>query len=178
MAEIQTLARPYADAVFELAEASGELDAWSTALAAVAAIVSNEDVAALMDNPAITDATMADAIIGVAGDDLNAGGANLVRLLVENGRLRAAPSIAALFEQRKADAENRVDVQVTSAVAFSQEQQAALAKSLEKRLSRSVRLSFEQDENVIGGAVIRAGDLVIDGSLRAQLERMQSVLAH
>ncbi len=178
MAETQTLARPYAEAVFELAEAKSELDTWSTALAALAAIVSNEDVAAIMDNPAIADSTMADAIIGVAGDDLNAGASNLVRLLVENDRLRLAPAIAELFEQRKADAESRVDVQVTSAVAFSEEQQAALAKSLEKRLSRSVRLSFEQDENVIGGAVIRAGDLVIDGSLRAQLERMRTALAH
>lgn len=178
MAETQTLARPYAEAVFELAEAKSELDTWSTALAALAAIVSNEDVAAIMDNPAIADSTMADAIIGVAGDDLNAGATNLVRLLVENDRLRLAPAIAELFEQRKADAENRVDVQVTSAAEFSEEQRAALAKSLEKRLSRSVRLSFEQDENVIGGAVIRAGDLVIDGSLRAQLERMRSVLAH
>ena len=178
MAEIQTLARPYADAVFELAEANGELEAWSTALAALAAIVSNDDVAAIMGNPAIADSKMAEAIIGVAGSDLNAGGANLVRLLVENGRLRATPAIAELFEKRKAEAENRVDVQVTSAVELSQEQQAALKKSLEKRLARSVRLSFEQDEQVIGGAVIRAGDLVIDGSLRAQLDRMQTVLAH
>ncbi|MES1924294.1 F0F1 ATP synthase subunit delta [Salinisphaera sp. T31B1] len=178
MAEMQTLARPYADAVFELAEAKGELDAWSTSLAALSAIVDNEDVAALMDNPGVGDTVLAEAVIGVGAEDLNEGARNLVRLLIENDRLRLAPSIAALFEQRKAEAESRVDVRVTSAVAFSDEQQAALAKSLEKRLSRTVRLSFEQDENVIGGAVIRAGDLVIDGSLRAQLERMRTTLAH
>lgn len=178
MAETQTLARPYADAVFELADSKGELDSWSQALAALSAIVSNDDVAVLLDNPEVPDTRLADAIIEVAGSDLNDGAANLVRLLVENDRLRLAPAIASLFEELKADAENRVDVSVTSAVEFSDEQQASLAKSLEKRLARSVRLTFERDENVIGGAVIRAGDLVIDGSLRAQLERMRQSLAH
>ncbi|GAB3673490.1 F0F1 ATP synthase subunit delta [Salinisphaera aquimarina] len=178
MAETQTLARPYADAVFELAEANGELDAWSVALAALSAIVSNADVAVLLDNPEVSDAKLADAVVEVAGDDLNKGATNLVRLLVENDRLRLAPEIAGLFEQFKAEAEHRVDVNVTSATEFSDAQQDALAKALEKRLARSVRLTFEQDENVIGGAVIRAGDLVIDGSLRAQLERMRQSLAH
>ncbi|MBO9470673.1 F0F1 ATP synthase subunit delta [Endozoicomonas sp. G2_2] len=178
MAEMQTLARPYADAVFELAEAQGQLDDWSQALTALSAIVSNEDVVLLMDNPEIADSRMADVVIEVGNSDLNEGARNLVRLLVENDRLSLAPAIATLYEQRKADAEHRVDVRVTSAVEFSEEQRSALAKSLEKRLDRSVRLTFEQDENVIGGAVIRAGDMVIDGSLRAQLERMRQSLAH
>tara|TARA_B100002049_G_C16020554_1_gene350052 strand:+ start:432 stop:968 length:537 start_codon:yes stop_codon:yes gene_type:complete len=178
MAEMQTLARPYADAVFELAEAQGQLDDWSQALTALSAIVSNEDVVLLMDNPEIADSRMADVVIEVGDSDLNEGARNLVRLLVENDRLSLAPAIATLYEQRKADAEHRVDVRVTSAVEFSEEQRSALAKSLEKRLDRSVRLTFEQDENVIGGAVIRAGDMVIDGSLRAQLERMRQSLAH
>lgn len=178
MAETQTLARPYADAVFELAEADGTLDAWSEALAALAAVVANEDVAAVISNPETPDATLADAIIEIASDDLNDGARNLVRLLVENSRLRLAPDIAEQFEALKAEAENRVDVSVVSAVEFSDEQQKALARSLEKRLSRNVRLTFEQDERVIGGAVIRAGDLIIDGSLRAQLERMRQSLAH
>tara|TARA_B100001939_G_scaffold320872_1_gene310087 strand:- start:566 stop:1102 length:537 start_codon:yes stop_codon:yes gene_type:complete len=178
MAEMQTLARPYADAVFELAEAQGQLDDWSQALTALSAIVSNENVVLLMDNPEIADSRMADVVIEVGDSDLNEGARNLVRLLVENDRLSLAPAIATLYEQRKADAEHRVDVRVTSAVEFSEEQRSALAKSLEKRLDRSVRLTFEQDENVIGGAVIRAGDMVIDGSLRAQLERMRQSLAH
>lgn len=178
MAETQTLARPYADAVFEIAESQGTLDEWSQALAALAAIVSNEDAAALMDNPEIADDRLAQTVIEVAGSDLNEGATNLVRLLIENDRLSLVPSIATLFERQKADAEHRVDVQVTSAVEFSEAQRDALAKSLEKRLDRTVRLTFEQDDNVIGGAVIRAGDLIIDGSLRAQLERMRQSLAH
>lgn len=178
MAETQTLARPYADAVFELAEAQGQLDEWSQALAALAAIVSNEDAAALLDNPEIADSRIVDVVVEVAGSDLHEPAKNLVRLLVENDRLDLAPAIAVLFEQQKATAENRVDVQVTSAVEFSDKQRTALSESLEKRLDRTVRLTFEQDENVIGGAVIRAGDMIIDGSLRAQLERMRQSLAH
>ncbi|ROO26922.1 F0F1 ATP synthase subunit delta [Salinisphaera orenii MK-B5] len=178
MAEIQTLARPYAEAVFEIAQAGGTLDAWSNALAALSAVVRNPDVAAVLDNPEIDDRVLADAIIGIADDDLNDGARNLVRLLVENSRLRLVPDIADQFESLKAEAENRVDVSVTSAVEFSDDQQAALAQSLEQRLARTVRLSFERDESVIGGAVIRAGDLIIDGSLRAQLERMRQSLAH
>ena len=144
MAEMQTLARPYADAVFELAEAQGQLDDWSQALTALSAIVSNENVVLLMDNPEIADSRMADVVIEVGDSDLNEGARNLVRLLVENDRLSLAPAIATLYEQRKADAEHRVDVRVTSAVEFSEEQRSALAKSLEKRLDRSVRLTFEQ----------------------------------
>ena len=178
MAEIQTLARPYAEAVFEIAQAGGTLDAWSNALAALSAVVRNPDVAAVLDNPEIDDRVLADAIIGIADDDLNDGARNLVRLLVENSRLRLVPDIADQFESLKAEAENRVDVSVTSAVEFLEDQQAALAQSLEQRLARTVRLSFERDESVIGGAVIRAGDLIIDGSLRAQLERMRQSLAH
>ena len=177
MAETQTLARPYAEAVFELADGQGRLDEWSQALNALSAIVSNPDVVLLLDNPEIADSRLADLVIEIGGDDLDESSANLVRLLVANGRLSLAPAIATLYEQRKAEAEHRVDVNVTSAVEFSEEQRAAVAKSLEKRLDRSVRLTFEQDEDVIGGAVIRAGDLVIDGSLRAQLERMRQSLA-
>lgn len=176
MAEIYTLARPYAEAVFELAEGNDGFASWSTALAALSAVVSNDDVSALMTNPKIDDATLADAIIGVADADLHEQARNLVRVLADNGRLALAPAIAELFEANLAERENRVDVDVRSADDLSDAQQAALAEVLEKRLSRKVRLSFERDESVIGGAVIRAGDLVIDGSLSAQLERMRQSL--
>jgi len=178
MAEMQTLARPYAQAVFELARDKDALIEWSDALAALAAIVSNDDVATLMGNPEVDDARLVDAIIAIAGDDLNADAGNLVRLLAENSRLAVVPAIAEQFEARRAAAENRVDVNVVSAAPLSSEQQDSLAKSLEKRLARTVRLTYHQDESVIGGAVIRAGDLVIDGSLRAQLERMRQSLTH
>ncbi|MDA3922098.1 MAG: F0F1 ATP synthase subunit delta [Salinisphaera sp.] len=178
MAEIYTLARPYAEAVFQLAEDSGDFASWSDALAALSAVVSNEDVAALMSNPAIDDATLADAIIDIASDDIHDRARNLVRVLADNGRLVLAPAVAQLYEANLAERENRVDVHVCSAADLSDTQQSALTEAIEKRLSRKVQLSFERDESVIGGAVIRAGDLVIDGSLSAQLERMRQSLTH
>lgn len=178
MAETRTLARPYAQAVFEIARAGDALPAWSDALAAVSAIVSNDDVARLMGNPVIGATQLADAVIEIAGSDLPEQGANFVRLLAENGRLKLAPVIAEQFEALRAQAEQRVDVTVISAAEFSEQQKQALSQALEKRLAANVRLSFEHDPEVIGGAIIRAGDLVIDRSLRSQLTRMQYSLVH
>ena len=177
MAEIRTLARPYAQAVFELAQSSNLRGVWSDALAAISAVVSNPDVHVLMGNPSVSRETLADAVIDIAHDDLHDDARNLVQLLAANDRLALAPQIAQQFEALRARAETRVDVDVVSAAEFSDEQKQALSQSLEKRLAASVRLAFTQDADIIGGAIIRAGDLVIDGSLRAQLARMQHTLA-
>lgn len=180
MAERYTLARPYAEAVFDLARASGgeDLSQWSDALAALAAIVADETVAALMSNPRVSDGELADAIIETGSADFGDGARNLVRLLIDNGRLSLAPEIAELFEIERAAAEDRLDVEITSAVEISEEQQKALGDALEKRFGHKISMTFEQDDSVIGGAVIRAGDFVIDGSLTAQLARMRQSLAH
>ncbi|WP_348761770.1 F0F1 ATP synthase subunit delta [uncultured Salinisphaera sp.] len=177
-ADIYTLARPYAEAVFDMAGDDAEARAsWSNALAALAAIVANEDVAAVMASPAVDDETLAEAILGLGEADFNDAQANFVRLLIENERLATAPAVAELFEARRAAAENRLDVEVTSAKSLTKKQQGALTKALETRFSRDVSLSFVEDESIIGGLVIRAGDLVIDGSLVAQLARMRQRLA-
>ncbi len=180
MAERYTLARPYAQAVYELAEAQGAdgLARWSDALAAMAAIVRDAAVTPLMHNPRVSDAVLADAIIATGGSDFDAMAQNFVRLLLNNDRLALAPEIAELFETRRAAAENRLDVEVTSAVALSEDQRGALGKALEQRFGRTVSMRFAQDASMIGGAVIRAADVVIDGSLTAQLERMRRSLAH
>lgn len=177
MADVRTMARPYARAVFDIAQQAGALEAWSNGLAAVAAIVADADVSRIIGNPVVSDAQLADSIIGMAQADLPEHGADYVRLLVENDRLLLAPAIANQYEALRAAAEQRVDVVVTSAVEFSKQQKQALAESLKQRLNATVELSFEQDEAIIGGAVIRAGDLVIDRSLRTQLSRMQQSLA-
>lgn len=176
MAETGTMARPYARAVFEIAQQADALQAWSKGLAAVAAIVANDDVERIIGSPMISDEKLADSIIGIAADDLPAHGADYVRLLVDNDRLQLAPAIAAQFDVMRAAAEQRVGVSVTSAVEFSEKQKLDLAQSLQQRLSATVDLSFEQDDSILGGAVIRAGDLVIDRSVRAQLDRMQQSL--
>ena len=178
-ADIYTLARPYAEAVFDIAGDDEARSQWSNALAALAAIVDNDDVAAVMASPMVSDAALADAIVGLGGADFSEQQGNFVRLLIENDRLVAAPApaIAELFEARRAAAENRLDVEVTSAKSLTKKQQGALTKALETRFSRDVSLSFVEDDSIIGGLVIRAGDLVIDGSLTAQLARMRQRLA-
>lgn len=177
MSEVRTLARPYARAVFQAAREADALQAWSQALTAVAEIVAHEDVARVMGNPNVTGAKLADSIISIAGgEELPEHADNYVRLLAANDRLGLAPAIAEQFEDMRADFEKRVDVTITSASAFSEQQQQALSESLQQRLSAEVSLTFEDDERLIGGAVIRAGDLVIDHSLRSQLQRMQKSL--
>lgn len=176
MAEVRTMARPYARAVFDIARGADALADWSQALSVVAQIVSNEDVARAMGSPSVTAEQMADSIVGIAGDALDAQGQHYVQLLASNDRLALAPAIAEQYEVLRAAAEQRVDVNVTSATEFTQQQKDALSASLEQRLSAHVTLTFEQDADLIGGAVIRAGDLVIDRSLRSQLARMQRTL--
>jgi len=178
VAELRTIARPYAQALFELAQAGDNLASWSQALSSLAVIVKNPDVASLIGNPGVASEALADAVIGIAGDNMDKQGANLVRLLSHNDRLSVAPEITAQFEDLRAKAEDRVDVEVTAAAELSEEQQQQITKSLKNRLKREIRLSCVTDPDMIGGLVVRAGDLVIDGSLRASLARMQQTLAH
>lgn len=178
MAEERTLARPYAEAVFELAQDKGQLAQWSEALATLTAIVANADVAALIGNPGVDDKRLADALISIAGDALDVHGKNLVMLLADNGRLELLPAISEQYAHQRAGAENRIDVAVVAASAIDDEQQQQLSKSLKRRLNRDISLTFATDPTLIGGAIVRAGDLVIDGSVRAQLSRMQQALAH
>lgn len=178
MAEERTLARPYAEAVFDLARAGDALQRWSEALETLAAIVANPDVAALIGNPRVTDEQLAAALIDIAGDALDDKGRNLVRLLADNGRLPLMPAIAEQFAVRRAAAENRVEVEVTAAQALDEMQQNRLVEALKAHLHRDVSLHCRSDAGLIGGAVIRAGDMVIDGSVRAQLARLDQTLTH
>lgn len=176
MAEVRTMARPYARAVFAVARDAKALTAWSQGLEAVAEIVTNADVVRVMNNPEVTPAQLADSIIAIAGDHLPQQAQAYVRLLADNRRLVLAPAIAEQFETMRAAVEQRVDVTVVSAVPFSQQQQQALSVSLQQRLDAEVALTFDHDAELIGGAVIRVGDLVLDHSLRSQLARMQQNL--
>lgn len=177
MAELRTLARPYAEAAFELARGDDRLAAWDDALQGLAMIVAHPDVHQLIGNPRVGDAELADAVIGIAGDDLDADVANLVRLLADRDRLALMTGIAEQFAELRAEAENRVEVTVTAASEVSEAQQQALTQALEQRLARRVDLSTEIDADLIGGAVVRAGDLVIDGSVRAQIARLTGAIA-
>ena len=171
MADKSTIARPYAKAAFEVAGAA-RLGPWSQALDAAAVAVADPRVAALLGNPRVLPRQLADLVIDVAGGQLDEDGRNFIRTLADNRRLDCLPQIAALFEQLRAESEGTVDVTVTSAVPLTEAQRGELAAALERRLKRTVQLQCATDPQLIGGAVLRAGDLVIDGSLRARLRRI------
>ncbi|NNC24157.1 F0F1 ATP synthase subunit delta [Salinisphaera sp. USBA-960] len=177
MAETETVARPYAEAVFELAQADGALTAWADALAAIRAVVENPDGAAMIQDPLIDARQLADAVIGVAGDDLGVKAANLVRLLADKSRLEIAPSIAAAYNELYAAEQNTLDVDVTTANGLTEEQSSKLQSALETRLGKTIRLHVAEDENVLAGAVIKAGDLVFDHTVSGQLERLHQQMA-
>ena len=172
MADRLTIARPYARAAFEEARKNGGLAPWSEALQAAAIVVKDPRVASLLDNPRVTPEQLAGLVDGIAAAPLGEHGANFVRTLADNRRLGYLPEIAELFDTLKDDAEGVEDVTVTSAAPLDERQQRSLSEALGRRLNRQVRLHCATDPALIGGAVLRAGDLVIDGSLRGKLERM------
>ena len=177
MADISTLARPYAKAVFELARDQRKLKEWGATLGAIAAVMADPKVAALVGHPALTKADLA-AVLGKALEkNVSGEGLSLLQLLIENGRLKAAASIAEQYEALRAEAETRADVEITSAVPVEKAQQDALAAAVKKRLSRDVVIDWKTDESLIAGALIRAGDLVIDGSVRGELDKLHTALA-
>jgi len=185
MADNHTIARPYAEAAFDLARETGTLDEWSEALDAASKVMADGSVARFLANPSLTDDERLGFLAGLidaagAGDNLLAGraeeGRNFLKLLLEYGRIAVLPEIAEHFDALKADVENTIDVIVTSATTLDDAQKKVIAEALGKRLGRKVRLETELDENLIGGAVIRAGDIVIDGSLRSRLKSLSNAL--
>jgi F-type H+-transporting ATPase subunit delta len=172
MTDKTTVARPYARAAFATASAHGYLAAWSRALRTAATVISDPRIESLLGNPRITAKQLADVVIDIGGGNLGAEWNELVLTLAQNRRLALLPQIATLFDALKDEAEGTVDVTVTAATALDAQQQQTLTAALTRRLKREVRLHSEVDAALIGGAVIRAGDLVIDGSLRTRLERM------
>ena len=172
MAELTTLARPYAKAAFEAAVESGSLGDWSDSLALLAAVVSDPAVKAALSSPSLTGEKQAQLVLDLCGDEIAGQVKNFVSILAENKRIPLLPEIVTLFEILKANQEMRVDVNVISAFPLSDAIQEKLASALKTRLQRDVVLHSETDKSLIGGAVIRAGDLVIDGSVRGRLKKL------
>jgi F-type H+-transporting ATPase subunit delta len=172
MADKTTIARPYARAAFEEAKGDKRLTQWSDALRTGAAVIKDSRVHNLLGNPHVTPKQLAQLVSEIAGDSLDEDGRNFLSTLAENRRLGYLPEISKLFDALKDAAEGVVDVTVTSAAPIDEQQQRVLSEALRKRLKRDVRLHTETDASLIGGAVLRAGDLVIDGSLRTRLEQI------
>jgi F-type H+-transporting ATPase subunit delta len=176
VAERATIARPYAKAAFEYARETNAFAAWSQGLASAAQIVADPSVAPLTKSPQWPMANLVSLITDVAGAKLDAGMQNFVRVLAENHRLLLLPEIAAHYEELRAAVENTLDVEVISAVTLSDAQADKLKQALSTRLKRTVRMQNSVDSTLLGGAVVRAGDLVIDGSLKGRLERLATDL--
>jgi F-type H+-transporting ATPase subunit delta len=176
MAEVSTLARPYAKAVFELARDEGKLADWSALLAGIAAAVRDKQVAAAIGHPAVGRGQLADVLIQIMGSKATEHGKNLLRLLSEYSRLKLAPAIAEQFEALRAEHERRVDVEIVSAAPVDAAQQKALVDAVKKKLDRDVNVQWKTDPALIAGAQIRAGDTVIDGSISGELARLRQAL--
>ena len=176
MIEPTTLARPYARAAFEHARAAGDLAAWQAALSELAAITAEPKVAAAMRDPNQTAAQRAATLSGLAGNAVPLAVANLLAIMADNSRLSLLPEVAMLFDQLKQAVESTVAVHVTSAYPLSDAETQQLAEMMQEKLARSITLTSETDPSLLGGALIRAGDLVIDGSIRGRLNKLAGTL--
>ena len=176
MAEPNTIARPYAEAAFRLADAQGKLADWSVALANLSAVAADERVRAVIGDPGLSDAQVAGLIIGILSGKLSGEAENFVRVLAENGRLDVLAEIRAQFEALKNERESVVEAEVYSAFEMDAAQTADLVTRLEKKTGRKVRAKVSVDKSLIGGVKVVLGDKVIDGSARAQLNALENAL--
>jgi len=176
MSELTTAARPYAKAVFEIAEVTGSLDTWSEQLETLAAIASAEGSAELLNNPKVSADEKVSTFVEVANGSLNEQAVNLLKSLGENNRFALLPDLSLLFEDLKSEAQGEVEGDLIAAAEVTQEQYDAIVTALEKRLGRKVKLVTSIDASLMGGAIIRVGDLVIDGSIQGRFQSMKSSL--
>jgi len=181
MSDFETVARPYSKAIFELANDQDNLQFWSDVLQLAATIAAENEMHALANSPAILSTQLADLFVTIMSDaaeapEMTLEVKNLIALLAENERLMALPDIYQGYETLKQEAEGVIEVQVTSARKLTAKQENDMAKGLKARLGKEVTITTEIDQSLIAGAIIHAGDLVIDGSARGRLNKMTSLL--
>ena len=173
MSSLTTLARPYAKAAFDVAREDDALAAWDQALALAAAVVSDETLAEWLESPDQTTEQAVAIIEDAAGGDLDPAFRRFLSVMGANDRLPLLPEVSRLYTELRTEAENRLMVRVVSAVALDEDQSSRMSAALAKRFDRDIELQNEVDADVLGGAVIYAGDEVIDGSLRGRLGRLE-----
>ena len=179
MSDFETAARPYAKAIFELADGEGKLQAWQDNLELAASVAGDRNMAALLSQPAMVASELAalfQSVLREAGAQADADFDNLIALLAENGRLAALPAIATRFEILKREAEGKIEVRVRSAQELTDEQQQRIATSMASRLGKQVTITTEIDASLIAGAIVTAGDLVIDGSASGRMDKLTLAL--
>ena len=176
MAELATVARPYAEALFRVAQ-TGDMASWSAVVSELANIGVNADVQAFARNPNVTEAQVADAFAALVQSPLSAEAHNFIAMLIENGRISLLPEIGAQFQVLKNAQEGAADASITSAFELSSAQVAELVASLEKKFGRKLNPTVTVDLSLIGGVRVVVGDEVLDTSVRARLQQMHVALA-
>ncbi|MEO1766753.1 F0F1 ATP synthase subunit delta [Thiobacter aerophilum] len=176
MAELVTIARPYAEAVFRIARESQAFADWSRMLSLCATVAKDPQMAALIHDPNVPAAELARLFLGVCGSELNDAGRNFIQLLSDNDRLALLPTIAELYEALRREHENELEAVITSAFPLTETQVQDLVAALERRFACRVKARTQVDPDLIGGARITVGDVVIDGSVAGQLAKMASAL--
>ncbi len=177
MAETGELARPYAAAAFKQADEEDRLAEWAEMLELLSAVARDPTMSGLIANPGVDRARLVELFIDVCGDRLSDTGRNFVKVVGQYGRFVLLPDISQRFAEERAAREGRNHVHVTSAFDLSEPQRTTIAAAMEKRLGSKVTLDCAVDDALIGGVVIRAGDLVIDASLRGRLGQLAQMLA-
>ena len=173
--EMKTIARPYAKAAFDFAVEKKAVDNWLTMLGFAAQVATDQQVEDII-NSNLNAEKMADLFLAVCGDQLDEQGQNLIRVMAVNGRLSVLPAVVLEFAALKAELDREVEADVISAAKLTKQQMAKIQASLEKRLDRKVKLNCSVDPALMAGIIIRAGDLVIDGSVRGRLSRLAETL--
>ncbi|ARN73985.1 F0F1 ATP synthase subunit delta [Oceanicoccus sagamiensis] len=176
MAELSTLARPYARAAFEFAANADDLATWSKQLATAAVVANADNMVKVLTSPSLTSAQQATHFLEVCGDELTANAQNFIKVLADNKRLPLLPTISALFEEFKANREKSVEVEVATAFELDAAIQEKLATALSGKLERDVNVQTVIDKNLLGGVVVRAADVVIDGSVRGRLNKLAEAM--
>ena len=172
MAELSTLARPYAEAAFKRAKQTNSAKAWSDALSFLSAIVQDQELSTIVNNPRVGKERITQLLLDICQDQIDDEAKNLLKMLVENGKLKLLPKIAALYEELKAEDEGYVNVDLHSAYSLTKAEQGKYIAMLEKQLNKKVNATVSVDKSLIGGILAKAGDKVLDGSIRGQLHQL------
>ncbi len=175
MSELTTIARPYAKAAFDYAVENNAVAHWAEMLVFAAEVAKNDTMKELLSG-AVAAETLSELFINICGEQIDQNGQNLIKVLAENRRLQALPDVAFQYTVLKAEYEKEIDVEVTSAAELSDKQKADISASLEKRLARKVKLNCNVDPSLVAGFIIKAGDTVIDGSVKSKLDRLADAL--
>ena len=177
MAELRTLARPYAKAAFQAASETSSVQLWADQLTLLGSISAEAKVADAISSSTIDAATQVSTFTNLAGDDLGVAVNNFLHVLASNKRLLLLPSIADLFAELKADLERSVEVNISTAFALDSAVETKLTEALKNKLQRDIRVNTNIDKSLLGGVVVRAGDIVIDGSIKGRIAKLAEAMS-